>query len=394
MRVLALSPSSSKLLELIGIWPKILESGRSAPYYDMSVWDAMSHGVIHFRASDVKKSVLGYVVEASLINDATYGRLEELKDKVDVIAPDSVESIDLGSGGNDMAKVMLKGRGALETRLVIGCDGANSTVKKLVGAKSYGWKYGQKGVVSTVKFEEGVFCGTAFQRFLPSGPVALLPMFDNYGSVVWSTTRAQADALVEMKDEEFAGELRRAFNARYVKAPPFPFSMMDVEKVAQSVLQPIFGSEMRTPEPPVIESVVGKRASFPLQLSQTTPYYGTRFALVGDAAHVVHPLAGQGFNLGLGDIASLTTRLCEAVMQGSDIGSEAVLCDYGRKRTWNNSVMMGGIDGLQKVFQCNNFVFNGMRGLGMIATSSISPLKNILIQNAMGESIDFKHIGQ
>ena len=260
----------------------------------------------------------------------------------------------------------------MTTSLLLGSDGANSHARKLMGiTRRTGWRYNQQAIVCSVQFGEMEFSSTAYQRFLPNGPLALLPCFDNFGSVVWSTTPGQAEALLSMDDEMFVRELRRHLS-----------SELSSTLGAASMLGNLQAAD---PGVPSIERLVGRRASFPLQVAQSYPYVKNRFALVGDAAHTTHPLAGQGFNLALGDVAALLGRVEQAVQSGEDVGSHAVLNDYQRDRLARNTFSLAGIDALQKIFSVNFEPFVIARGLGMVAVDKIAPLKGFLSKFAAGK---------
>merc|ERR1711991_189396 len=369
-RVLALSPASKSLLEEMGVWERIQNSGRSAPYYDMRVWDASGPGSVSFSSAEANSENLGIVVENNILTNAVYDCLNEF-DNVNVLAPDVVEEIVQKADPADPSPidVTLQKAGDVSAKLLIGSDGANSAIRKMMGiTRNVGWKYNQKAVVCSVKFGDSVFCSTAFQRFLPNGPIALLPMFDNFGSIVWSTTPGHADALVKMGEEEFFVELQRAFQGSFSQSNP---------------ISDFFSSNLESKvEIPEIESVAGPRASFPLQISQSYPYVKNRFALVGDAAHTTHPLAGQGFNLALSGVACLTRRLEAAVNGGEDIGSHMVLQDYQRERLIDNSFTLFGVDAIQKIFSVQYSPWVMARGAGMIAVDNLPFVKKLLVQKA------------
>jgi ubiquinone biosynthesis UbiH/UbiF/VisC/COQ6 family hydroxylase len=347
-RVLALSPASVKLLSEIGVWSELEASGRVAPYYSMTVWDGSSAGQVSFGGSS--QSQLGVVCENWLLQEALVERMKSLPN-ITLMSPDSVSSLTSSVAGGPI-EVGLSSSGSLSSALVAGCDGASSPVAKLAGlANKTGWRYGQSALVCAVRLSSDEVCSTAYQRFLPGGQVlALLPMFDNFASIVWSTSPEHCRRLGAVSSGEFLAELRDAFSAPVIK----PGSWLS--SAVSSVIQP------SAPSVPVIEDVVGDRASFPLQLSQASSYVGTRVALVGDAAHTMHPLAGQGFNLALGDVAALSNCLDEAARDGQDFGSNSVLQAYQDKRKLYNAVSLLGVDAIQKIFSVEWEPFVQARG--------------------------------
>ncbi len=368
-RVLALSPSSVRTLDEIGVWSDVMASGRVAPFYSMAVWDASSAGQISFRAA--QDAQLGYVVENWLLQEALLDRMKQLPN-VQLMCPDALKSLTPGDGPIQVGLAS----GPVDAALVAGCDGASSPVAKLAGlASKSGWRYGQNALVCAVRLPEGEVCSTAYQRFLPGGQVlALLPMYDNFASVVWSTTPDHARQLASMSAAEFVADLKRALTAPVSK----PGSFLDA----------IFRSEYlqpATPSVPLPEEVVGDRASFPLQTSHAHSYFGNRVALVGDAAHTMHPLAGQGFNLALGDVAALSACIDDACRDGQDFGSQSTLRRYQDKRKVYNAVSLLGVDALQKIFSVEWEPFVHARGAGMLLANSLSPIKDALIARATGK---------
>ena len=340
-RVLALSPASAAVLGEAGVWERVLDSGRVAPYYSMAVWEASGPGQIRFNAGEAGRAALGYVAENWLVQELLQQRLLELPN-VTLFESCGVASVSLPAlGGPAPALVTLAQGETLKTLLLACCDGAASPVARLAGLGGrVGWKYGQQALVCAVQLAEGTLSSTAFQRFLPGGPVlALLPMFDNYASVVWSTTPAHARLLAALPEADFLTHLQRAF----------------VAPLASPSLIGSWVASLSSPAPtiPAIERVAGPRASFPLQASQASSYVGSRVALVGDAAHTMHPLAGQGFNLGLADVECLARLVGDSVRDGQDIGGHIVLSEYESSRFKENAVAVLGVDSLHKIFSVN-----------------------------------------
>jgi ubiquinone biosynthesis UbiH/UbiF/VisC/COQ6 family hydroxylase len=347
-RVLALSPASIKLLTDVGVWAEVMSSGRVAPYYSMIVWDGSSAGQVSFGATDRLK--LGCVVENWLLQEALVDRMRQLPN-ITLMCPDTVSALSPSERKGPMQVTLSSGE--LETALVAGCDGASSPIAKLAGlASRTGWRYGQNALVCAVQLVEGELCSTAYQRFLPGGQVlALLPLYDNFASVVWSTSPEHARILSSLPETDFLAELHRALSAPVVK----PGSLAEWLFPA-SVCRPAAVSV------PLPQLVVGQRAAFPLQVSHAQSYVSSRVALVGDAAHTMHPLAGQGFNLALGDVAALSDCISGACRDGQDFGTDSVLQEYQQKRKVYNSVSLIGVDFIQKVFSIDWEPFVQARG--------------------------------
>jgi ubiquinone biosynthesis monooxygenase Coq6 len=239
--------------------------------------------------------------------------------------------------------------------------------------------YKQLGVVATVELnpEEAEGNTIAWQRFLPSGPVALLPLSENLSSLVWSTSVEHAKELLKMEPDDFV----IALNEAYVKHYPSNRMVSDILKTFDNLLP---NKNRITQLPPtVVKLQENSRAAFPLGFGHASSYVCTGAALIGDAAHRIHPLAGQGVNLGFGDVVKLTEVLSESVYGGNEIGNLSYLLQYERERLKANVPIMVGVHALQQLY-CNEFppaVL--MRSLGTKITNSAGPLKNFLMQKAM-----------
>jgi 2-octaprenylphenol hydroxylase len=345
LRVSALSRASQRLLERAGAWPRVVERGAS-PYQRMIVWDEKSlpeaSDSIRFDAADLGEPDLGHIVEnhavqAALIERATAHGVTLLRSGIGELSP-AVDSISV---------VTTEGR-KLSAALVVAADGGESAVRRLAGIDSRSWDYGQHAVVAHLQPERG-HARTAWQRFLASGPLALLPLADGRVSLVWSTTPERAAALIELDDTAFGEQVTAASGA--VLGP----------------LQP-----------------TTRRVAFPLRLLHALSYTGKRVALIGDAAHGVHPLAGQGVNLGFMDAAALAQTLGEGLEGGADPGDAAPLRRYERWRKAENLPAMALMDGLKRLFSNDDPVLSWVRRSGLALADRSGPLKRSLIEHAMG----------
>jgi 2-octaprenylphenol hydroxylase len=242
----------------------------------------------------------------------------------------------------------LEDQDPIEARLVVGTDGASSRVRELAGITAIGWSYEQRGLVCNVSTEKQ-HRRTAWQRFLPTGPLAFLPLADGRCSIVWSADVAEADALMKLGDDAFRHRLHEAF-----------------------------GGELGA------ITNAGRRAAFPLRMLHAERYVQPHLVLAGDAAHVVHPLAGQGVNLGLLDVAALAEVLADAKQEGRDIGDLRVLQRYERWRRGDNLVMTAATDGLKRLFGSSNPLLKFARNRGLGVVNATTPLKNLFIRHAMG----------
>ncbi|GAB6043265.1 UbiH/UbiF/VisC/COQ6 family ubiquinone biosynthesis hydroxylase [Endothiovibrio diazotrophicus] len=343
LRASALTRASENILRRVKAWEGVI-GRRASPYQRMHVWDASGNGMIHFDCEELGEPNLGHIVENRVTQCALWNRLRELKN-VELLcpaAPTGIEWLD------DHAVVQLEHGTALKAKLVIGADGGQSRVREWAGIGAHGWMYDHKALVATVRTERP-HQDTAWQRFLPTGPLAFLPLADGSSSIVWSTHPEIADQLLELSEAEFLGELSEAFD----------HTLGDV-------------------------TFTGPRAAFQLQLRQTANYVAHRMAVAGDAAHRIHPLAGQGVNLGLLDGASLAQVILEAHERGKDVGSLHVLRRYERWRRTENVPMLAAMDGFKRLFGSQWEPVRLLRNLGLNLTNAATPLKNHFALRGMG----------
>lgn len=343
LRVFALSPASRRVLDAMGAW-QALPAERVCAYTDMHVWDAAGRGRIHFDCAEVGEPALGYIVENRLIQRALWQRLEHAEN-VTLICP--AEPQTLHADPEQVRLTLLDGT-CLRARLLIAADGAASAVRALAGIETTGASYRQQAVVAHVGTEK-FHRNTAWQRFLPSGPLALLPLADGRVSVVWSLDEAQAERILHLDDSEFCAAVGDA---------------------SEHELGRVTGSS--------------KRGAFPLQRLRAREYVRSRLALVGDAAHAVHPLAGQGVNLGLQDAATLAATIVRAHSHERDIGDLPVLRRYARARKGDNLAMIVALDGFKRLFSSEIAAVALLRNAGLTAVNRFTPLKDAFMRRAMG----------
>ncbi len=352
LRVSALSRASRTILQFSGIWPTIAAT-RISPYQRMCVWQADgaagSARSISFDAAELGEPDLGYIVENGVIRRAAWERVNAL---------DSV-SLHLASAPADLREeadalvLILENGERLRTRLLVGADGVRSWVRQALGVPTRKREYGQRAIIAHVESERS-HRKTAWQRFIAGGPVALLPLNDGRSSVVWSCPDAMATELMAAD--------QRIFDQRLTLAT-----------------DQVLGSLTTTTA----------RADFPLSLAHAERYTGRRYALIGDAAHRVHPLAGQGANLGLLDAAALAETL--AAQQASlvvDPGDPVILRRYERWRKGDNLLTMGVLDGLHRLFGAGWVPAARLGGLGLGLVDRLVPVKRRLALYAMGGSGD------
>lgn len=348
LRVSAITRASQRIFESVGAWDGMC-ARRISPFRDMHVWDAAGNGEIHFDSAEIGEDTLGHIIENRVIQLALLERMRAL-DNVELILPARLMEFATHA---DSVELRLDDGRCLVARLAVGADGAESHLRRLVGIATRGWKYEQKALVTTVQTELP-HRETAWQRFLPTGPLAFLPLADGRSSIVWSTTPERADTLLAMDEKGFLAELEQAFDAR-------------------------LGCMIASP---------GPRAAFPLRLQHATAYTAPRIALIGDAAHIIHPLAGQGVNLGLLDAATLAEVVLDAQRAGKDIGALVTLRRYERWRKGGNLAMMAAMDGFKRLFGSDLTPLKLLRNLGLNITNAAVPVKNIVVRHAMGMSGD------
>ena len=294
---------------------------------------------------------LGYMVENRRIRTALAEAVT--KAGIEVRAPASVAGIE---ADGVRARVALADGDVLTAPLVVGAEGRGSVVRKAAGIGTVGWGYGQSGVVATVRLGRP-HGGVAHEYFLPSGPFAILPLTEQRASLVWTETTRRAEALKAASDEAFASHLMRRFGEFLDGAVP-----------------------------------EGPRFVYPLALDLAERLTAPRVALIGDAAHGVHPVAGQGLNMGLKDAAALAEVLADAVRLGEDIGSEGVLERYARWRRFDNAALAAGFDAFVRLFSNDLAPVRLARDLGMAAVNRIGPLRRAFMQEAGGASGDLPRL--
>eukprot|EP01135_Chromosphaera_perkinsii_P001280 Nk52_evm7s164 gene=Nk52_evmTU7s164 len=387
-RVSSITPGNKSFLRDIGAWDHI-ENFRCHKYSNMQIWDSCGNGSISFSADDVGKEAIAYMVENVVMQAALLKVINE-KEVCTMMYNSQIEKISISAaqqaGQVPPVEILLKDGTEIKTRLLVGSDGANSFVRKSVGIQSTQWPYGQSGVVATLKVDADFENQTAWQRFLPTGPIALLPLSDEYSSLVWSTHPELAKELVKMDEVEFVDALNRAFTDPLDKYADLVncFNVDNFEKINLSALDRSVLNAMQTSSfksnVPVVVSVDSKsRGAFPLGLTHALDYIAPRIALVGDAAHRIHPLAGQGVNLGLGDARVLAENILRGIRLGQDPGSISILQDYESARKKAVIPVMASCDLLKRLFSNTIGPLAFARNFGLQATNALGPLKKQII---------------
>jgi 2-octaprenyl-6-methoxyphenol hydroxylase len=338
----ALAYASCQLFEAIGVWPHM--ASYAQPILEIRVSDGPSLLHLHFDHETLGDGPLGHMVENRHTRLALFARMEEMAG-IHLFAPEKVATIDRDAG---LATVTLESGTVIRSRLLIGADGRGSQVRAHMGLALTKIDYKQHGIVCSVEHEFS-HCGIAHERFLPSGPFAILPLTGNRSSLVWTEKSHLVETIMGLSDRAFESEVRRRIGD--------------------------FLGEVK---------VIGGRWAYPISLQYTQEYVGDRIALIGDAVHGIHPISGQGLNLGLKDVAALVEILAEARRVGLDIGSTATLDRYAQWRTTDNASVFAITDLFNRLFSNDIKPLALARDLGMAAVNEITPLKNFFMSHARG----------
>jgi len=352
-RAYSLSLSSVRMLQALGLWDAL--DGATQPILGIRASDGRpgegaSPFFLDFDHAEIEEGPMGHIVEDRFLRPLLLQMTNE-SDAISCLSDTRVVAQAPGS-------VTLQNGETHTGRLIVGADGRDSGTAGRAGIKRMGWDYGQTALVTAIEHElphEGI----AHQFFMPSGPLAILPLPGNRSSIVWSEKRADADRIAALPDAAFLDHLRPRFGD--------------------------FRGEI---------SLAGQRYRYPLALSLAERFVAERLALVGDAAHGIHPIAGQGLNLGFRDVAALSQVLAEARRRGEDIGSPAVLARYQSWRRFDTAALAVATDGFNRVFSNDNPVLRGIRDLGMGIINATPKLKRGFIREAAGLTGDLPQLLQ
>ena len=347
-RVSAITHASKSFFTELGAWQGV-ESRRCSPYTDMHVWDADGTGSIHFAAQEIHADALGHIVENAVLLAAVYEQLMQAAN-IDLLSSKTLSGVEKSSAG---VRVALSDGRFLSARLLVGADGANSQVRALAGFATKEWDYEHHAIVTTVRTELA-HDRTAIQRFMDEGVLAFLPLQDSdheqhYCSIVWSVLPEFAARMMAKSDEQFCVALQSAIESRLGK----------IEHVA-------------------------KRHCFPLRQRHATEYVQEGIALIGDAAHTIHPLAGQGVNLGLLDAKVLAKEVLRAHEKHLSLSDLRVLQRYQRARKGHNLGMMWVMEGFKRLFADQALPIRWLRNAGMSGLGRSHLLKRQVMRTAMG----------
>ncbi|XQE66905.1 2-octaprenyl-3-methyl-6-methoxy-1,4-benzoquinol hydroxylase [Pseudomonas sp. P3C3] len=355
-RVSALSAASQRILERLGVWDGIV-ARRVSPYRDMRVWDGSGTGSVHFSAASVHAEVLGHIVENRAVQDALLDRLHD--SQIGLLGSARLEQ--LRRSGDGWLLTLADGR-ELRAPLLVAADGANSAVRRLAGCATREWDYLHHAIVTSVRCERP-HQATAWQRFTDDGPLAFLPLArqgdEHWCSIVWSTVPAEAERLMALGDDAFRHELGKAFEWRLGQV-----------------------------------TAVDPRLCIPLRQRHAKRYVESGLALIGDAAHSIHPLAGQGVNLGFLDAAVLAEVLLHALQRGEQPNDVRVLSRYERRRMPHNLAMMAAMEGFERLFQADPLPLRLLRNSGLNWVDDLPDAKALFVRRALGLAGDLPALAQ
>jgi 3-demethoxyubiquinol 3-hydroxylase len=348
LRVVALAPDNQSLFESLDVWPQIA-SRRIQAYTDMRVWDAGVGNPLHLAATQRGRERLGFIIENANIVDALWAAIQK-NGSITCFCPSKLDTLEQHE---NHVNVRLSSGETLKAGLLIGADGASSKVRELMAIASDTKVYGQRGIVAYVKTQLP-HQNTAWQRFLPTGPLAFLPFSDERSSIVWTLPDSEAERLLQCDEASFCTELTRAFDAKL-----------------GNVLE------------------VSARASFPLQRQLSKEMLVGNVALIGDAAHTVHPLAGQGVNLGLRDALTLVAALDDlntvqtpSRQKNHFIVSQHKLQRWSRSRISENAVAAYSFEAINRVFSNDALLPTLLRGHAFGIANALPPVRNFLLRHA------------
>ena len=343
----AIAYGSRLVFDGIALWPDI--ASEAEPIREIRVADDDSPLFLHYDSRDLDpgskgETPLGYIVENRVLRRALYERARALPN-LQLLAPRRVAALEASATG---AIAVLDGGNRLRARLVAAADGKESPLRRAAGIRAIEWRYRQTGIVTTVAHARP-HRGIAVEHFLPAGPFAILPMTGNRSSIVWTEDADLAPRLLALPEAEFAAELRARFGGFLGEIEP-----------------------------------IGPRWAYPLGLLQAERYVSQRLALVGEAAHVIHPIAGQGLNIAIRDVAALAELIVDQRRRGLDIGDDSVLEQYQRRRRADALLLAAVTDGLNRLFSNTIPPVRLARDLGLAIVNRLPPLKRLLMHHAMG----------
>lgn len=351
-RTTAVAFGSQRVLAGIGVWAAL--AAEAEPIREIRVADGGSPLFLHYDHREIGKEPFGYIVENRLLRRALVMRARALP-SLSLLAPLAVER---AVHNAESAELTLSDGREIRADLIIGADGRHSPLREAAGIRTFGTNYHQTALVCTVRHEKP-HEGVAVEHFRHSGPFAILPMKGNRSSIVWTERSTDAPALLALDQKRFTRELARRFGDH--------LGALEIE---------------------------GARWSYPLTLLHAERYTAPRLALIGDAAHVIHPIAGQGWNLGVRDIATLAELIVDAWRLGLDVGSTEILRRYESWRRFDIMTLIAVTDGLNRLFSNEVPPVRRLRDLGLGAVQRLPPVKRFFMRHAMGAIGDLPRLAR
>lgn len=341
----AIAAASQRLLQGLGLWAQLAPDAQ--PIREIRVADGGAF--LHFDHGEMEEGPLGWIVENAAIRRALARSLS----RSDALVFDGVRAAAKGEG-----ILALDDGTSLQARLVIAADGRESPLRTAAGIETLRWSYPQAAIVCAVAHELP-HRGVAYEHFMPAGPFAILPMTGRRSSIVWTERAERAPTYLSLDADAFAEELGRRFGGFLGRVTP-----------------------------------IGRRWSYPLSVVHARRYVAPRLALAGDSAHAIHPIAGQGFNIGLRDVAALAEVVADALRLGLDPGDAAALARYERWRRADNLAMLSMTDALNRLFSNDIPPVRLLRGLGLSAVGRAGPLRRLFMRHAMGLAGDLPRLAR
>lgn len=349
-RTTAVSASGKKVFEALDVWDSLKKGAE--PILDIVVSEKGKKGHLNFDHQTVGTEPMGHILNNIELKNSLISSIRSQKN-IQLFPFKSLNNFFPETGA---ATIHLNDGSSYEAALLVAADGRNSDGRRIAKIKSTNIDYNQSSIVFTVGHEKP-HRGTAYEQFTTGGPIASLPMRGNKSSVVWSEDTEVVESLMQLDDKDFAAAASYRLNDCLGKM-----------------------------------TIIGQRKVFPLKLNYADTIIANRFAMVGDAAHGLHPIAGQGFNLGLRDIANLTEEISNARRLGLDIGSFETLRSYQAARRFDNFSLVAATDGLNRLFTDNNKIVRFIRSSGLDAINTMNPIKNLFMRLAMGEVGSLPHL--
>jgi 2-octaprenyl-6-methoxyphenol hydroxylase len=349
-RTTAVSASGKKIFEALDVWNSLKEDAE--PILDIVVSEKGKRGHLNFDHQTVGTEPMGHIIDNIQLKNSLISSIRSQKN-IQLFPFKSLNNFFPETGA---VTIDLNDGSSYEAALLVAADGRNSDGRRIAKIKSTNIDYNQSSIVFTVGHEKP-HRGTAYEQFTTGGPIASLPMRGNKSSVVWSEDTEVVESLMQLDDKDFAAAASYRLNDCLGKM-----------------------------------TIIGQRKVFPLKLNYADTIIANRFAMVGDAAHGLHPIAGQGFNLGLRDIANLTEEISNARRLGLDIGSFETLRSYQAARRFDNFSLVAATDGLNRLFTDNNKIVGFIRSSGLDAINTMNPIKNLFMRLAMGEVGSLPHL--